>query len=77
MLGCGARRGTGASARRFAALALAAGGASASAPSQWLAYFPSRVGQTCVEGLTLHSGAETIVSSGTQRARQPRALRRR
>ena len=54
----------------IAALALAfalAASASASAPSRWLAYFPSQVGHTCVESLTLHSGSETIVSTGTQR----------
>ena len=66
MLGFAARRGTGALGGGFAALALAAA-ASASAPSQWLAYFPSQVGHTCVESLTLHSGSETIVSTGTQK----------
>lgn len=69
MLGCGARRGAGVLGAGLAALALVAAGAAASvsAPSQWLAYFPSQVGRTCVEGLTLHTGAETIVSTGTQR----------
>jgi hypothetical protein len=69
MLGCGARRGTGVLGAGLAVLALVATGsaASASAPSHWLAYFPSHVGRTCVEGLTLHSGGETIVSTGTQR----------
>ena len=67
MLASGARRGRGVFGAALAALALVATGASASAPNQWLAYFPSHVGRTCVEDLTLHSGSETIVSTDTQR----------
>ncbi len=68
MLGHGARRGAGVVlGAGLAALIATGAAASASAPSQWLAYFPTHVGRTCVEGLTLHAGSETIVSSGTQR----------
>ncbi len=67
MLASGARRGRCVVGAALGALALVATGAAASAPNQWLAYFPSHVGRTCVAGLTLHAGSETIVSSGTQR----------
>lgn len=68
MLGHGVKRGSVALGAVLAALAVLAtvSAASTSAPNQWLAYFPSKAGRTCVEGLTLHASGETISSSGTQ-----------
>jgi hypothetical protein len=43
------------------------GGAAAAAGPQWIDYFDTHVGSTCVASVTLHEGGETIVSQESQR----------
>lgn len=49
-----------------APLALAAAGSNAAAP-EWIDYFNTHVGATCVSGLTAHVGKERVVSTDAQR----------
>jgi hypothetical protein len=67
MLTAAARRSTSVLSAGLPALALLAGAASASAPSRWIDYFPSRVGRTCASQFTVHEDTFTAVDTVTRR----------
>jgi hypothetical protein len=50
-----------------ATLAAAAPSGSDAAAGQWISYFNTTVGSTCVTSVTLHANGEKIVSTGAQR----------